>query len=156
MATSMRRKRSPVRKPKTPRMVLTGADRDAFLAALLDPPAPAAKLVAALKRHRRLRALAEAAEDLADIRACDRAKKRLAEGKSELVPIEMYDRIAAGENRVRVWREHRGLKLNALAARAGIKPPFLSQIETGRRTASRATMKALARALGVGVDDLVG
>jgi ribosome-binding protein aMBF1 (putative translation factor) len=102
------------------------------------------------------RALAEAAEDLADIRAYDRAKKRLAQGKDELVPIEMYDRIAAGENRVRVWREHRGLKLNALAARAGIKPPFLSQIETGRRTASLATVKALARALGVGVDDLVG
>ena len=36
------------------RMVLTGADRDAFLAALLDPPAPTDKLVAALRRHRSL------------------------------------------------------------------------------------------------------
>lgn len=35
-------------------MVLAGADRDAFLAALLNPPAPTAKLVAALKRHRDL------------------------------------------------------------------------------------------------------
>jgi uncharacterized protein (DUF1778 family) len=35
------------------RMVLTGRDRDAFLAAIADPPAPTAKLVAALKRHRR-------------------------------------------------------------------------------------------------------
>lgn len=34
------------------RMVLTGADRDAFLAAVLDPPEPADKLVAALRRHR--------------------------------------------------------------------------------------------------------
>jgi uncharacterized protein (DUF1778 family) len=34
------------------RMVLGGADRDAFLAALLDPPAPTEKLVAALRRHR--------------------------------------------------------------------------------------------------------
>ncbi len=34
------------------RMVLAGADRDAFLDALANPPAPAAKLVAALKRHR--------------------------------------------------------------------------------------------------------
>jgi uncharacterized protein (DUF1778 family) len=34
------------------RMVLTGADRDAFLAALLDPPAPTAKLVDAFRRHR--------------------------------------------------------------------------------------------------------
>lgn len=36
------------------RMTLTGADRDAFLKAVLNPPAPTAKLVAALKRHRDL------------------------------------------------------------------------------------------------------
>ena len=36
------------------RMVLTGADRDAFLKAILKPPAPTDKLVAALKRHRAL------------------------------------------------------------------------------------------------------
>jgi uncharacterized protein (DUF1778 family) len=36
------------------RMVLAGKDRDAFLDAIAHPPAPAKKLVAALKRHRRL------------------------------------------------------------------------------------------------------
>ena len=34
------------------RMVLTGADRDAFLEAVMNPPPPTDKLVAALKRHR--------------------------------------------------------------------------------------------------------
>lgn len=34
------------------RMVLIGADRDAFLQAVLNPPEPTEKLVAALKRHR--------------------------------------------------------------------------------------------------------
>lgn len=34
------------------RMVLTGADRDAFLDALTNPPEPTEKLVAALKLHR--------------------------------------------------------------------------------------------------------
>lgn len=34
------------------RMVLTGADRDAFLSAVANPPEPADKLVAALRRHR--------------------------------------------------------------------------------------------------------
>ena len=34
------------------RMLLVGADRDAFLAAVMNPPAPPEKLVAALKRHR--------------------------------------------------------------------------------------------------------
>lgn len=32
-------------------MVLTGEDRAVFLAALLSPPEPAERLVAALKRH---------------------------------------------------------------------------------------------------------
>jgi uncharacterized protein (DUF1778 family) len=36
------------------RMVLTGSDRDAFLDAIVNPPAPTKKLVAALKRHRQL------------------------------------------------------------------------------------------------------
>jgi uncharacterized protein (DUF1778 family) len=36
------------------RMVLTAADRDAFLDAVVDPPEPAERLVAALRRHRDL------------------------------------------------------------------------------------------------------
>lgn len=36
------------------RMVLTGANREAFLDAVMNPPEPAEKLVAALKRHRAL------------------------------------------------------------------------------------------------------
>ena len=36
------------------RMVLTGADREAFLHALLNPPAPTRRLIEALRRHRRL------------------------------------------------------------------------------------------------------
>ena len=34
------------------RMVLTGADRDAFLEAVMNPPEPTDRLVAALRRHR--------------------------------------------------------------------------------------------------------
>ncbi|MFI5023994.1 MAG: DUF1778 domain-containing protein [Alphaproteobacteria bacterium] len=36
------------------RMMLTSADRDAFLDAVLNPPLPTAKLIAALRRHRDL------------------------------------------------------------------------------------------------------
>lgn len=36
------------------RMLLTGADRDTFLDAVLNPPEPTDKLVSALKRHRDL------------------------------------------------------------------------------------------------------
>jgi uncharacterized protein (DUF1778 family) len=36
------------------RMVLAGADRDAFLEAVMNPPEPTEKLVAALRRHREM------------------------------------------------------------------------------------------------------
>jgi uncharacterized protein (DUF1778 family) len=36
------------------RMLLTGADRDAFLEAVMNPPAPTKRLISALKRHRDL------------------------------------------------------------------------------------------------------
>lgn len=36
------------------RMLLAGADRDAFLAAVMEPPEPAERLVAALKRRREM------------------------------------------------------------------------------------------------------
>jgi uncharacterized protein (DUF1778 family) len=36
------------------RMMLTGADRAAFLEAILNPPPPTEKLIAALRRHRDL------------------------------------------------------------------------------------------------------
>ena len=36
------------------RVVLSGADRDAFLASISRAPAPAARLVEALKRHRQI------------------------------------------------------------------------------------------------------
>lgn len=36
------------------RMVLAGADRDAFLEAVMNPPEPTQKLVNALRRHRKI------------------------------------------------------------------------------------------------------
>ena len=96
------------------------------------------------------------AENLADVRAFDRAKSRLAKGEDELMPFEMHERLAKGENPVRVWREYRGLKVQELAARAGIGATYLSMIEGGTREGKVATLAAIARALDVTLDDLVG
>lgn len=99
--------------------------------------------------------LLEAAEGHADIRAYDLAKQRLADGEEELIPSEIVDRLLGGENPIRVWRDHRGLSGRALAEQAGIAPAYLSQIETGKREGKVETLKAIAEALGVMVDDLV-
>ena len=101
-------------------------------------------------------ALLETAEDNADREALLRFRLALAHGEEELIPSEIVDRLLAGENRVRVWREHRGLSIKALAEQAGIAQPFLSQIETGRREGAVATLRKIAEALNVTLDDLVG
>ncbi|KPF71131.1 XRE family transcriptional regulator [Bosea sp. AAP35] len=99
--------------------------------------------------------LVEAAEDAADSAAIARFEQRLAADEEEFVPSAMVDRILAGENLVRVWREHRGLTVSALAEMAGIAQPYLSQIETGKREGTLQTMKKIADALRVKLDDLV-
>ncbi len=99
--------------------------------------------------------LVEAAKDAADSAAIARFEQRLAAGEEEFVPSAMVDRILAGENLVRVWREHRGLTVSALAEMAGIAQPYLSQIETGKREGTLQTMKKIAGALRVKLDDLV-
>ena len=98
--------------------------------------------------------LTRAAEDLADVRAYDAARRRLAAGEDELVTAAHANRILDGENSVRVWREFRGLSVKDLAERAGISAAYLSQLEGGSRQGTLTTMKALAAALSLDLDDL--
>ena len=70
------------------------------------------------------------------------------------VPIGVIDRLIAGENPVRVWREHRGHSLRQLAERAAIGIGYLSQIENGERKGTVETLKKIAAALDVDLDDL--
>jgi DNA-binding Xre family transcriptional regulator len=72
----------------------------------------------------------------------------------EQVPISVVDRLIARENPVRVWREHRGHSLRQLAERAGIGIGYLSQIENGGRKGTVTTLKKIAAALDVDLDDL--
>jgi DNA-binding XRE family transcriptional regulator len=101
----------------------------------------------------RLRA---AAEDLADLQAFDRAKTALAVGEDELIPTEYANRLLNGDSPLRVYRDLRGLTQNDLAGRAGVNRVTVAEIETGRKQGSVSTLRKLAGALGVAVDDLAG
>ncbi|MBN9021594.1 MAG: helix-turn-helix transcriptional regulator [Rhizobiales bacterium] len=98
--------------------------------------------------------LVEAQEELEDIAAVDTFKRKLAAGEEEMIPSAIVDRILDGENKVRVWREHRGLAAKDLAAMVGISAAYLSQIEKGTRDGSFETIKRIAAALRLSVDDL--
>ena len=72
----------------------------------------------------------------------------------ERFPLEVTDRLIAGESPLKVFREYRSLTQVALAKNAGTSAAYLSQIETGRRTGSVKLLRRLADALGVELDDL--
>lgn len=99
--------------------------------------------------------LLAAAEDLADIAAFDRAKAALASGTDELIPADHADRLLNGEAPLRVWRDLRGLTQAALGEKAGVNRVQIADIEAGRKSGSVTTIRKLADALGIAVDDLV-
>jgi DNA-binding XRE family transcriptional regulator len=94
-------------------------------------------------------------EDIADARAFARFKAREANGEEEKLPSSFVKRMLAGENLIKLWREHRGLSSKELAEGASISRGFISQIESGRREASITTLKKMAETLNVTVDDLI-
>lgn len=79
---------------------------------------------------------------------------RIEGANEETIPWEMATRMWDGESRVKVWREHRGLTVRALAEQAGVSASLVSEIETRKKEGSIATLKALAKALRVGLDDI--
>lgn len=73
----------------------------------------------------------------------------------ESVPDAVVSRLLAGDNPIRVWREHRGLSLRSLADRAGVSPSALSDIETGKSEGRLHVLNRIAHVLDVGLDELV-
>jgi DNA-binding XRE family transcriptional regulator len=100
------------------------------------------------------RALIEAKEENDDLAAVREFDARHARGEEELIPAEYVNRMIDGENKIRVWREYRGLTVKALAEAAGVTPAYLSQIETGAREGTIETFKKLSAALRVTIDDI--
>ena len=98
----------------------------------------------------------EEAEDLATVAAAEAREAALGKEKAraDYLPIELVRRLSAGEHPVRVWRSHRGLTREALAAATGIAPSYLSEIETRRKPGSFAALAKLAAALCISLDDL--
>ncbi len=95
--------------------------------------------------------LLEAAEDIEDEKTVAEFLAKPEEG----VPSAFVDRMLEGESLVRLWREHRGHSQAELARRSGVNRVQLNDIEHGRKTGSVDTLKKLADALELTVDDLL-
>jgi DNA-binding XRE family transcriptional regulator len=95
----------------------------------------------------------EQAEMFQDIRDYDSVKTAIEQ--EELIPSEVTFALLDGENPVKVWRVYRGLTQPQLAEIVGISTPYLSQIETSKRTGTTEVLLAVAKALNVTLDDIV-
>jgi DNA-binding XRE family transcriptional regulator len=138
------------------RIMLAGIQREA-IERRLRQAAPSLDLIApekgeppelvamALEDYQRL---VDQAENNAAVAAYERTREE------ESVPAEVTDRLLAGENPIRVWREHRGMSLEQLAAAIGKHKGFLSEIESGKKTGSVETLRAIAEALRVDLDEI--
>lgn len=99
--------------------------------------------------------LIEQAELLEDIRDFDTISTAIERGEEELIPSEVVYAILDGENPIKVWREYRGLTQRQLADKVKISKPYLSQIETGKRTGTTEILSVIAKALDVSLDEVV-
>jgi transcriptional regulator with XRE-family HTH domain len=77
----------------------------------------------------------------------------VAAGEDESIPTAVVERLAAGAQPVRVWREHRGMTGRALAEAAHVPASYLCDIEAGRKPGSFQAMAAIAAALRVDMED---
>ena len=99
--------------------------------------------------------LLEQAELLEDIRDFDTINAAIERGDEELIPAEVVYAILDGENPIKVWREYRGLTQQQLSDKAGISKPYLSQIETGKRTGTTEILSAIAKSLDVSLEEVI-
>jgi predicted transcriptional regulator len=98
--------------------------------------------------------LVDDSEMLSDVRAYDAAKARLEDGEDELIPLEITDRRLAGESTVKIWREYRDITQEKLAKASKVSRAMIAAIESGRKTGGIATLKKLAGALDVDLENL--
>ena len=97
---------------------------------------------------------AEADEDIGSARLVARARKEITAG-APLIPKKFVDRIANGENALRVLREWRDMTQLNLSFKADIGQGYISDLENGRRKGTTAALKKIAVAMNVPLDLLV-
>ena len=94
-------------------------------------------------------------EDMSDLRSATEILERIKAGTEELIPSKVVDQLLKGDAPLTIWREYRGLSQSELARQSGVNRIQIIDIENGRKTGSVATLKKLATALRVDIEDLV-
>ena len=95
--------------------------------------------------------LLQLAEDAEDIRALLKAAKH----DGERFPHAFVKELINSQQPLPVWRKYRGLSQQELADSSGVAQAYIAQIESGKKEGSIKTLKKIATALSITLDDLV-
>ena len=79
-----------------------------------------------------------------------------AKPSAENVEVESKDTSSDIQSKLKIARQHRGLSLQRIAELAGVSKLTVIRIESGKTSPRRKTLKRLANALQVEVDELTG
>jgi len=97
---------------------------------------------------------AEADEDKGTARLVKLGRDAVAAG-APLLPKHVVDRLANGENPVRVLREWRDKPQEYISFKTDLSQGYISDLETGRRNGTTAALRLIADVLNVPLDLLV-
>jgi DNA-binding XRE family transcriptional regulator len=70
-------------------------------------------------------------------------------------PNEVVKANVRGDSLIKAWREHLGMTQAELARKAGIKQPALARLEGRDSNPRKATLKKLADAINLSVEQLI-
>ena len=106
------------------------------------------------REYERLTKLASS-KDTGTARIVRHARAAVAAGNEVLLPKTVVDRLAKGDNPIRVLREWREMTQTELVVSVGITQGYLSDLEAGKRKGPVALHQKLSRALGVPIELLL-
>jgi DNA-binding XRE family transcriptional regulator len=98
----------------------------------------------------------EASEDAMTARILAATDAKIARGEDVALPAAVWAAIENGEHPIRAIRKYRGLTQIDVAEQAGLRQGYIADIEAGKKTGSATSLKAIAAALDVPLDVVVG
>lgn len=94
-------------------------------------------------------------EDLVDVREAAILAEDIRAGRVETLSEAEVEEYLAAPSPLAFWRRKRGLTQAALAEAVAVSQPFMAQLEAGTRHGDISIYRRLARALALGLDDVL-
>ena len=99
--------------------------------------------------------LIAADEDMKDAKTARRIIEQIASGEETVLTEAELDEFLKAKTPLSFWRKKRRMTQADLAKAADIAQGFISEIESGQKPGTPATLKKIAQALNIKIDDLI-